>query len=403
MKVVHVSTIDSGGAANAAYRLHEGLLKSGVQSSFLVLHHDAKDNNVIKFQTPVSDQVSFFFRKLKSRLRNRKFSKTLREVSSQIEIFTSPLTIYDICKHSLVKDADVIHLHWVANFIDFPTFFRHNKKPVVWTFHDENPLHGGIHYQDDQSKLSPALALVESVFADIKKKAFTNAKSSIWPICPSPWLLRQVGKSDLAKIFQPATCIYYGIDSNKFRHIEQLSARAAFGLPHDKRLILLACSNLNVYRKGFDLFYEANKKVTQHDNVEFIVVGNSTHLPDLRFVRVMGFINDPSKLMTLYNAVDATLIPSREDNLPNVMLESLVSGTPVLAFKIGGIADIVEQDFNGMLAAEVSADALYGLLKRYLSRPSTFNRYAIRSKAAVDFDNKVQVQKVTNIYRKCIQ
>jgi glycosyltransferase involved in cell wall biosynthesis len=401
MKVVHISTMDSGGAANAAYRLHEGLIQAGVQSTFLVLHHDHVTKKVIKFQTPFSDFIFFLLRKIRLKQFGNKFRTTLKKLSSEVEIFSSPRTIYNVAKHPAVKEADIIHLHWIANFVDYSSFFRIKNKSMVWTFHDENSLYGGIHYSNDRSKLSPALIKLENHFKEIKENSLVKSRL-IWPICPSPWLFNQTKNSSLKTLFKKATCIYYGIDINQFQFIERQSARQQLGLPIQKRLILLICSNFSVYRKGFDLFCELNKKIEEEDNVKFVLVGETKNLPPLRFVEYLGTVNDPLKLAKLYNAVDATLIPSREDNLPNVMIESLICGTPVLGFRIGGIQDVVKDGFNGLLSTEISSNALYDLVNQFLLAPLC-DRHAIRNSAIADFDNKVQVDKVTTLYQECIQ
>ena len=46
-------------------------------------------------------------------------------------------------------NPDIIHLHWIGGFVDIPTFFKHVKKPIIWTLHDMNPFQGGFHYKDD--------------------------------------------------------------------------------------------------------------------------------------------------------------------------------------------------------------------------------------------------------------
>ncbi|TAE46946.1 MAG: hypothetical protein EAY69_07690, partial [Cytophagales bacterium] len=60
--------------------------------------------------------------------------------------FTFTESAYNILSHHLVKEADIIHLHWVAHFLDYASFFKKINKPVVWTLHDKNPLNGGFHY-----------------------------------------------------------------------------------------------------------------------------------------------------------------------------------------------------------------------------------------------------------------
>jgi glycosyltransferase involved in cell wall biosynthesis len=401
MKVVHVTTVDSGGAATAAYRLHEGLVKAGVDSKFIVLYNINSWRDVITFRTPSSDFFGFLFRKVKYRMLRLTIDKHLTGFSREIEIFTSPYTIYNIAAHPVVKNADLIHFHWVANFVDYISFFKKNDKCLVWTFHDENPIYGGIHYKGDIVKLSLTLQRLENRFQTTKRNALSGAKC-IWPICPSPWLLNEVASSPYHKIFENAKCIYYGIDHEKFTMLDRLQTRMELSLPVDKKLILLICSNLVIYRKGFDLFYELTKRLMDIHNVEFLVAGEISNFPFINYSRYVGLVSDPVKLVKLYNAVDATLIPSREDNLPNVMIESLTCGTPVLAFKIGGIQNVVDNNIDGLLATDVSVESLYNLVLEFLAS-NTFDREVIRRRAIARFDNRIQVEEVTKLYQECIQ
>jgi hypothetical protein len=53
-------------------------------------------------------------------------------------------TQYQVHLAEQVMKADIIHLHWIADWLDYTTFFGAVKKPIVWTFHDENPFRGII-------------------------------------------------------------------------------------------------------------------------------------------------------------------------------------------------------------------------------------------------------------------
>ena len=66
--------------------------------------------------------------------------------SRKLELFSYPFSDYDITENEWYKDADVINLHWVADFLDYKSFFEKNIKPVIWTLHDMNPFTGGEHY-----------------------------------------------------------------------------------------------------------------------------------------------------------------------------------------------------------------------------------------------------------------
>jgi glycosyltransferase involved in cell wall biosynthesis len=60
----------------------------------------------------------------------------------------------------------------------------------------------------------------------------------------------------------------------------------------------------------------------------------------------------------VYAAADVFLAPSLEDNLPNTVLEALSCGTPVVAFNIGGMPDMVTHRANGYLAPGFDTDQL---------------------------------------------
>ncbi|MCY1550557.1 N-acetyl-alpha-D-glucosaminyl L-malate synthase [compost metagenome] len=82
-------------------------------------------------------------------------------------------------------------------------------------------------------------------------------------------------------------------------------------------------------------------------------------MPDFPFkTTFLGTINKDDHLAKCYAAADAFVLPSLEDNLPNTVMESLACATPVVAFKTGGIPDMVKHLENGYLAEYQSASDL---------------------------------------------
>jgi glycosyltransferase involved in cell wall biosynthesis len=101
-----------------------------------------------------------------------------------------------------------------------------------------------------------------------------------------------------------------------------------------------------------------------------------------------------------YAAADAFVIPSREDNLPNVMIEALACGTPVIGFPIGGVQETIRHEVNGLLADEVSSEALSNAIM-------DFNRCAIKPNEIRKFAEnyyhpKTQAQKYIEVYKSCL-
>ena len=152
MKIVHISTSDKGGAGIAALRLHKGLLQQNVDSSFLSLFGSGTGETNSEFNINPSVQLSNL-QKIK-----RKFGlpvtqvernlRMLKGIKGDYEIFSFPFSDFQIEQHPLVQSADIINLHWVAGLINYPSFFKFIKKPVVWTLHDMNPFMGGFHYME---------------------------------------------------------------------------------------------------------------------------------------------------------------------------------------------------------------------------------------------------------------
>ncbi len=102
-----------------------------------------------------------------------------------------------------------------------------------------------------------------------------------------------------------------------------------------------------------------------------------------------------------YAAADAFVIPSREDNLPNVMLEALACGTPVIGFPIGGVKETVHSGRNGLLAEAVSPLALSNAIMQFFQQ--TFDTSEIRKFAEEQFHPQVQTPKYIEHYQTCLQ
>ena len=72
----------------------------------------------------------------------------------------------------------------------------------------------------------------------------------------------------------------------------------------------------------------------------------------------MGHLHDDVSLVTLYSAVDVLVVPSLQENLSNVIMESLSCGTPVVGFDIGGNSDMIDHLENGYLAKPFHSENL---------------------------------------------
>ncbi|NJO00628.1 MAG: hypothetical protein HC880_02110 [Bacteroidia bacterium] len=125
MKILHLNTSDAGGAARASIRLHEGLIQSGMDSQMLVLYQYQPDKaKIYKLQPPSGSLTQKIRDSLAARWDNRQKKQKLGHKTQNYEVFSFPTSIYDLSRHPLVQTADIVHLHWIAGFVDYPSFLE---------------------------------------------------------------------------------------------------------------------------------------------------------------------------------------------------------------------------------------------------------------------------------------
>lgn len=408
LKVVHISTHLRGGGGIAAYRLHQSLLKNGVDSSFLSLDVGVDMFNTYQAQRIEISLCQRIFNKLLRLIfganftlnREIKYNRRLKNLLPYLncEIASIPFSAYNILAHPSVQKADIIHLHWVAGILDYPSFFKHNQKPVVWTFHDMNSFLGLFHYEGDRTiNLEKSYDLTNEIH-ELKRKSITNRKCKLTYVTPSDWLGKVAQESEIFKDIKGEN-IYNAIDTKVFFPQNNQDLRDEFKIPKENTVFLFIAEKLNNYRKGFDILLEALKKIPEY-NLTILVIGDRSEskisLPD---VRVLGVVNSEDELSKYYSLADAYIISSREDNLPNVMLESMACGTPVLSFEIGGMATVIENGFNGLKSPEISVSGLAQILIEFINTKEKYDREKIRNFAVDNFS----FNKISNSYQEVYQ
>ena len=157
MIVNHFNTFPYGGAAAAAKRLHREYLRQTIDSRFLYHICDReppRDDSFqqLSFETEELSGWTSTFKKMaeKRRKKNvcRLFDEHVAPRDANLEVFSMPQLLNQTRLDWSRWKADVIHLHWIAFFADYPSFFNSipDDIPIVWTLHDMNPLTGGCHY-----------------------------------------------------------------------------------------------------------------------------------------------------------------------------------------------------------------------------------------------------------------
>ena len=177
-----------------------------------------------------------------------------------------------------------------------------------------------------------------------------------------------------------------GVDTTRFYPEDRLLARTKIGVDPNTKLIVSVAALKPV--KGVDLLVRAAsllKKSTPQ--CSFLFIGKGPELATLQrlasqldcadICKFVGPIaND--KLRDLYNAADVTCLPSRNEGWPNVILESLACGTPVVATRVGAVPEILSDSGSGILV-NASAESIHQGLCEAVARQ--WNRNAIAARA----------------------
>jgi glycosyltransferase involved in cell wall biosynthesis len=389
MRIVHVNTWNAGGAAFACKRLHEGLLSHSVDSA--VLHRGTVHwKNGIE----VFPKQSNFFEKVQRKLiKNRLYLHEIKKNDSRMEYYSHSFTNFEVEKHPALEKADIVHLHWVSDFVNFKTFFG-LKKPIVWTIHDLNPFLGGLHYTVDESRVSRRLLDYDLKLRD-RKHSLIKGKG-IHFVFLAKWTYEEACRVAPWLANEKVSFIYNGINTDTFKCHDPIESRKKLGLPLDKKILLFISDDIKKYRKGFDFVADAlSESFLKENNIYAIALGGNPSNAN-KNIHYLESVNDPSLLSVHYAAADLFLLPSRQDNLPNVMLESLLSGCPVLAFKTGGMNECLDET-NGILCRDFSAEAVREGIKKLLGKK--LDRKKIASDAAKRFNIDVITDQYLNLYR----
>lgn len=129
-------------------------------------------------------------------------------------------------------------------------------------------------------------------------------------------------------------------------------------------------------------------------------IGNSSNLNiSNNQIIQLGNILDERVMALAYNAADVFILPSKEDNMPNVILESLCCGTPVIGFKIGGMPDMIIDGVNGVLCHPIMANELKNSIQEVLNNLQNFDKESISENAAAKYSPEIQAKAFINLYK----
>jgi len=415
MKVLLVSTSDiEGGAARAAYRLQQGFQTVGINSQMLVQTKASDDQAVFASSSRFSKVVT------KLKLTEHTDAVVLKRYSRSSRALFSPQWVPDRVASAVTKlNSDIINLHWTCKgFLKVETVSKF-RQPIVWTLHDMWAFTGGCHYTEDCDRYTKRCGSCPQLQSDRDRdlsRWVLQRKSRAWKdlnltiVTPSSWLAECARASSLFQNTR-VEVISNGLDLRTYKPCDRTLARHWLNLRQDKKLVLFGAALLEDSRKGFALLEQALMRLgtTEHsDKIELVMFGSakpSYRSLEQKFkVHYLGRFNDDVSLALVYAAVDVFVAPSIQDNLPNTVLEALSCGTPCVAFKIGGMPDLIEHQQNGYLAQPFDVDDLAQGIVWVLQNSERHQKLCdrARQKAEQDFTLERQAYQYTALFKELL-
>ncbi|MFD0864101.1 glycosyltransferase [Sungkyunkwania multivorans] len=405
LKVLHITTSSKGGAGIAALRLHEALRSQGISSAFLAtdltIGFDGKqqEDTFFKYQRP--NLLKRIANKVRRAIRLTHAEIAQKEIDSvkaklQYETLSLPYSKHQLHLHPLVQAADIVNLHWTGIILDYEHFFGHCQKPIVWTLHDMNPFQGIFHYKDDEIRNAEYIGQLDEAVKTFKRQIMKNVEVGAI-VAPSKWMLSEANKSGFFDHFEKIH-IPNSVDLTLFKMQDKRVLREQYGIDENDLVILFISGSLDNARKGLDLLMAA-LPMLEETGINLLTIGKGpVNVPESLKVIPLGAIKEASKMAECYALADAFVLPSREDNLPNVMLESFACGVPVISFFTGGMKEHIVEGKTGSFAKSMDAAALANTIDRFNEQRASFIAADIRAYAEQNFNAARQAMAYIELY-----
>lgn len=380
LRFLHLAATDGGGAGLAARRLHEGLLSSGHASSMVVLDQRYGDP-----QTTSIGSGAFRLRRLAV--------KALLKPLTRPDYYFQDQRMAIRPRSSLVAAAlaarpDVIVAHFLSHFLSFEDVQvaqQATGAAVIWHLLDMATMTGGCHYAWscegylENCGKCPALRLGgpgDASARTMARKVSAARQIGGSVVAGSSILAAQAGSSALFKGSRIDT-VLMGISDVHFSPLRRPRARQSLGLPTDRSVVFFGAQKFSQRRKGMTILSKALALMRDRLPAErrplLLVAGDVSDFAGLAGLgyetRLLGLLGSDA-LADAYAAADVFVCPSIEDSGPMMVNEALMSGTPVAAFPVGVVADLVQPGETGEIAWEICATSLADAIAKVLDWPA---------------------------------
>lgn len=257
----------------------------------------------------------------------------------------------------LTADMDILHVHNLHGYyLDWQHLFDAWKdRPVVWTWHDQWGATGRCGFaigcegwtkgcpKCPNLRYAPA-AIIDRASHEYEAKSMVYRKmKNLNIVSPSCWL----ADIAIARGFNAdkVSVLPNPVDLSVYLSRGKLECRRELGIPDDQFVALFVAAECNEVRKGYNDFAEVTKNL---DIYPLAVGGLPKNISE--HVHHAGEVREQAKLAVYYGSADVMVFTSKADNYPNTVIESLVCGTPIVAYDVGGVSSQLDSIYSQLVS-----------------------------------------------------
>lgn len=390
MKVLQINSFGNLSTGRIAVDIYRTLKEENCEGIIAFSRNTiAEDVESIKFGTNIGVYIDGFFTRLTDKAG-----------------FYSRGATNQLIKKIVEYNPDIIHLHNIHGYyINIAILFKFLKtidKPVIWTLHDCWSFTGHCcNFEASNcekwksgcnncrhTELYPSSIIDNSKWNYRKKRELFTSLNNLTLVTPSMWLFRLVKESYLSDC--DMVVIHNGFDNNIFKPTQGNWRKRSY---LENKKIILGVAGTWTSTKGLNDLIEISKRMD--DRYKVVVVGVTDDQIKKLPHSIVGIKRtyNSAELAEIYTEADFFVNPTYDDNFPNVNLEALACGTPVITYNTGGSPEAINNDC-GRVVKKGDIDEIIRIIntEQFLSESCI--------KRASCFTRKQSYSKYVDLYRK---
>ena len=308
--------------------------------------------------------------------------------------YSHPFSPIDLTKFNSVDWADIIHLHWINFYVDYPSFFAKVKKPIVWTIHDENLFCGAAHYTRDVLKENNT----ELRYQKLKQQVIGPLKN-INIVFLSEFMRKEFQNHPIV-VNKHQVVINNSVDTSKFCIYDKASMRCKYNIDSSKIVFAFLAYEIFTPRKGLLTLVHTLQRFKSKDILVLAIGGNTSKEVVPEMVRCFGRIDNPDILSQILSCADYFAMPSYQEAFAQSPIEAMACGLPVVAFPCSGTQELINKS-NGIVCSDFTENALFDGIKELMSYE--YNKEAIRTDVTNRFSPHAIAMKYKKLYITSLQ